>query len=88
MGIEIAASDGKVLAQSGTDLSDIDPSLPTLFAFPPVAAGTHQRLWLRVYGKELTVPVRILHWSKRGLRPGSRGNVRPFCAFRSESGIP
>jgi hypothetical protein len=83
--VEIAAADGRILAQDGTALSDIDPSVPTLFAFPPVATEAHQRLWLRVYGKELTAPVRILHWSKRGLRPGSRGNVRPFCAFRTES---
>ena len=81
--VEIAAADGRILAQDGTALSDIDPSVPTLFAFPPVATGAHQQLWLRVSGKELTAPVRILHWSKRGLRPGSRGNVRPFCAFRT-----
>jgi hypothetical protein len=83
--VEIAAADGQVLAQDRAALGDIDPAVPTLFAFPPVATDAHQRLWLRVYGKELTAPVRILHWSKRGLRPGSRGRVRPFCAFRVES---
>jgi hypothetical protein len=85
IGIEIVAYGGKVLAQSGAALGDVDPSVPLALEFPPVAGCGCQRLWLRVYGKDLTQSLRLLHWSKRRLWRAARGDVRPFCAFRFDA---
>jgi hypothetical protein len=92
IGIQLAAPDGEVLAESSLSPGDIDPSLPLEFEFPPIGGGRiagrgRGLLWLRVYDKGLTEPLRLLHWSKRRRLTVDEEDVRAFCAFRfRESG--
>ena len=60
--IDVASENNQVVAYVRMPMSFIDPRKPTAFFFePPLKAGKY---WVRVFGKNLNVPVYILEFRK------------------------
>lgn len=81
IGLQILSSNGVILAQATTRADEICTDAPVHFKFSPLARSADEALELRVFGKDLDVPVRLYEWVKWPLLGLGRPQTRPFCSF-------
>ncbi|MGA2237729.1 MAG: class I SAM-dependent methyltransferase [Candidatus Bathyarchaeia archaeon] len=84
-GIEIVSSRGEMVAQATISVRQIDEAAPTSFAFTPIQCSGRERMWLRVFARDVDGPIRMLEWQRYStLRLGAL-QTRAFCGFLFES---
>lgn len=83
IGVEIVGTGG-VLVEVNLPVSEIRAEAPLTFEFNPIS-GSAAALELRVFGRDLDVPVRIFEWRRAGLLGLGSLTVRPFVELRFQS---
>jgi glycosyltransferase involved in cell wall biosynthesis len=80
IGVEIIGQD-KVLVSASLPVNDIRADAPVSFTFPPLANASGGSIELRVFARDLDVPLRIYEWHYYPF--GGLGNprIKPFCSF-------
>lgn len=81
LGIEIVSPANEIVVQEVVPARGIDPSVPTRIDFPPIADSHQGRFRLRVFVREVDVPVRVLEWRKYSCLGLGRLQTRAFCGF-------
>ena len=83
-GIEIVSTSNDIVAQCVIQANELDESFPTRFDFVPIQGSDQGRLWMRVFVREVDMPVRVLEWQKYSLFGAGRMRRRAFCGFLFE----
>ena len=83
-GVEIVSPDNQIVAQTVTPAASIQRDQPVSFSFEPVDTTVNGVFDLRVFTRDIDVPLRILEWRK--YPPAGMGAIKtlPFCSFTFE----
>jgi hypothetical protein len=81
LGIELVSPASQIVAQVVTPASQVDETKPLIFQFAPLSETAQGRFELRLFARNVDLPVRVYEWH-RYLPLGLGGERRlPFCAF-------
>jgi hypothetical protein len=85
LGIEIVTPQNEIILQVAAPASEIDVSQPLQFDFAPIQGTIAGRYWLRVFVRDVDVPIRLFEWRK--YRFGGLGplQTRAFCGYLFEA---
>jgi hypothetical protein len=72
---------GKVLASAILPASQIRADAPVIFDFPPLANNGGEQVELRLFARDLDVPLRIYEWHHFPYFGLGSPKVKPFCSF-------
>lgn len=83
-GIEIVSPAQTIVAQSLIACTEIEEHVPTCLVFSAVPDSDHSELWLRVFVRAATTPIRIFEWQKYVWGGLGYLQTRAFCGFLFE----
>jgi hypothetical protein len=72
---------GKVLASAVLPASQIRADAPVIFDFPPLANNGGEQVELRLFARDLDVPLRIYEWHHYPYFGLGSPKIKPFCSF-------
>ena len=72
---------GKVLASAILPASQIRADAPVIFDFPPLTNNGGEQVELRLFARDLDVPLRIYEWHHYPYFGLGNPKIKPFCSF-------
>jgi glycosyltransferase involved in cell wall biosynthesis len=81
IGIELVSGADRIVAQVVRPLAGLEPDGPARFDLPPGADAGVEPLFLRVFARGASCPVRVLEWRRRRWRARLRPETRAFAGF-------
>ncbi len=82
--IEISTHDNQIVAQSEIQTSLIERGNPTLFSFSPFTPKSSSMYSLRIYARNVDIPIRIYEWQKSNLLNFGHIQTKPFMGYQFE----
>ena len=82
--IEISTHDNQIVAQSEIQTSLIERGNPTLFSFSPFTPMSSSMYSLRIYARDVDIPIRIYEWQKSNLLNFGHIQTKPFMGYQFE----
>jgi len=84
LGVEIVSPSNSIVAQIVVPFHQVDENRPTHFSFPAIPNSHQGRFWLRVFVRNVDVPVRIFEWRKHRFGGFGQLQTRAFCGLLFE----
>jgi hypothetical protein len=84
LGVEIVSPSNSIVAQSVVTFNQVDEIRPALFPFSGIPNSHQGRFWLRVFVRNVDVPVRIFEWRKYRFGGFGQLQTRAFCGLLFE----
>ncbi len=81
LGVEIVSPSNSIVVQSVVPFHQVDENRPTHFPFPAIPNSHQGRFWLRVFVRNVDVPVRIFEWRKYRFGGFGQLQTRAFCGL-------
>jgi len=81
LGVEIVSPSNSIVAQIVVPFHQIDEKHPTHFSFPAILDSRQGRFCLRVFVRNVDVPVRIFEWRKYRFGGFGQLKTRAFCGL-------
>jgi glycosyltransferase involved in cell wall biosynthesis len=85
VGVEVIGN-GKVLASATLPAHNIRADEPLAFDFHPMVQKAGELLELRIFARDLDVPLRIYEWHHYPYFGLGNPKIKPFCSFEFHSG--
>jgi hypothetical protein len=80
VGVDVIGN-GKVLASASLPAHGIRADEPLVFTFHPLSNKAGERLEIRVFARDLDVPLRIYEWHHYPYFGLGNPQIKPFCSF-------
>lgn len=81
LGVEIVSPQNKIVAQATAAADKIEVNIPVQFHFDPIPDSEAGKFTLRVFARDLDVPLRVYEWRKYLPLGAGTVKVQPFCGF-------
>ena len=84
LGVEIVSPSNSIVVQIVVPFHQVDESRPTPFSFSAIPNSHQGRFWLRVFVRNVDVPVRMFEWRKYRFGGFGQLQTRAFCGLLFE----